>query len=56
MYLREPQRWTWRELALIKEALDQGLVEDSEDEVEVEEETLEVEEGSVSARENQTQR
>ena len=49
MYLRVPQRWTWRELALLKEALDQGLVEDSEEEVEVEEETSEVEEGSVSS-------
>ena len=38
MYNKEPQKWTWKELGLLKEALDQGRVEDSDSELVVEEE------------------
>ena len=39
MFWRVPQRWTWREWTLLKEALEQGIVEDLKNEVEVEGET-----------------
>ena len=42
MYNKEPQKWTWKELGLLKEALDQGLVEDSDSELVVEEEVSKV--------------